>query len=96
MNVFAKVIAIAVTGALLASCTPQQQNAAGGAILGGAVGAIASGGDPAVTLGAAALGGAMGSATAAPAYPQPQYTPYQRCRYSGYSHYYCKHNYYRF
>ncbi len=86
MNVLLKLSAVAVVGALLASCTPHQQNAAGGALVGGAIGAIASGGDPAVALGAAALGGVIGGAST------PSYSPYQNCLYRGHSRHYC--NYY--
>ena len=91
MNVILKIATIAATGALLASCTPHQQGTVGGALAGGAIGSLASGGDPAVTLGAAALGGALGGAASS---PQPHYrSAYERCRYHGYSHRYCRYRY---
>lgn len=89
MNVLFKLSAVAVVGALLASCTPYQENSAGGALFGGAVGAIASGGDPAVTLGAAALGGVLGGAST----PSHYSHRYYRCRDYGYSHRYCRNRY---
>ena len=89
MNVLLKLSAVAVVGALLASCTPHQQNAAGGALVGGAIGAIASGGDPAVALGAAALGGVIGGAST----PSYHSNRYYTCLNHGYSHHYCHHYY---
>ena len=43
------------------SMNPQQQHAAAGAVIGGAAGALITGGSPLGTVGGAAVGGAVGS-----------------------------------
>jgi len=76
------------TGIFVAGCyTPQGQNAAGGAVLGGATGALigaaATGGAPGAALAGGALGaatGAMIGAAATPPPPGPYPGPYYgRC-----------------
>lgn len=72
--------ALASALALSACNTPQQQNAAGGAVLGGATGALI-GGLATGRAGGALAGGALGAATgaiigsAAPPPPPPLYGP---------------------
>jgi predicted small secreted protein len=73
-------------GISLASCnTPQGQNAAGGAVLGGATGALigaaATGGSPGAALAGGAIGAATGAAIGAAATPPGPYPPpyYGRC-----------------
>lgn len=50
--------------AALTACetlSPQQQHAATGAVIGGAAGAVITGGSPLGTIGGAAVGGAVGA-----------------------------------
>jgi len=82
MKVLVLLTTVAATAIALAGCeTPQQQNAAGGAVLGGATGAIigtaVSHGSPAGALVGGALGAAtgamVGSAATPPGPPPPGY-----------------------
>src|SRR5271169_552022 len=73
-------------GICLAGCnTPQGQNAAGGAVLGGATGALigaaSTGGSPGAALAGGAIGAATGAAIGAAATPPGPYPPpyYGRC-----------------
>jgi hypothetical protein len=82
------------TGFSLASCyTPQGQNAAGGAVLGGATGALigaaATGGAPGAALAGGAIGAATGAAIGAAATPPGPYPGpyYGRCAQWAYDYY---------
>jgi len=80
--------AICVTGCY----TPQGQNAAGGAVLGGATGALigaaSTGGAPGAALAGGAIGALTGAAIGAAATPPGPYPgPYARCAQWAYDYY---------
>ena len=77
MNKLIHLCAALAIAAPLAGCdTPEGQNAAGGAVLGGAMGALigaAATGRPAGALAGAAIGAGTGALLGAAATPQPSY-----------------------